>query len=150
MSTETLTEGAGVTTSTSNDRLAMTLLRVVTGLLLVPHGAQKLFGLFGGGIEGTTTFLANSGYPMPQIAAIAIGTLEFFGGLALAAGFLTRPIAIAVVIFMLFAIRFHLPNGFFWIKGGFEVPVLWGTAALVLALRGGGPWSVDALLFGKR
>jgi len=120
------------------------LLRVTTGLLLMPHGAQKLFGMFGGGgLEGTAGFLGSVGYPAPYLMALAIGMVEFFGGLLIALGFLTRPAALAVAIFMAFAVSFHLGNGFFWTARGFEYPLLWGIAALFFAVKGGGNISID-------
>lgn len=123
------------------------LVRAVAGLCLVPHGAQKLFGAFGGGgIAGTAQFLASTGYVPGTAWAVALGSLEFFGGLLLALGLFTRPVAAAVVVFMLMAILHHLPNGFFWPDGGFEYPLFWGVVALSFAVRGGGPYSLDALL----
>jgi putative oxidoreductase len=127
--------------------LAEPLIRAATGLFLMPHGAQKLFGLFGGyGLEATGQFFqAKLGLP-PQTALIA-GLVEFFGGLFLAAGFLTRPAAALVLGLMAIAvIRVHLPNGYFWTDGGFEYPLLWGLLALSYVIRGGGRYSVDALI----
>lgn len=119
-------------------------LRVGVGLLLVPHGMQKLFGMFGGGgLSGTATFLGSVGYPAPYFLALLIGIVEFFGGLALAAGFMTRAAAFSVAVFMAFAVLFHLPNGIFWTAKGFEYPLLWGLAALFFVAHGGGVMSVD-------
>ncbi|MBV8663234.1 MAG: DoxX family protein [Hyphomicrobiales bacterium] len=123
------------------------MVRVVAGLFLMPHGAQKLFGLFGGyGVEATGQFFAAKlGLP-PQLALLA-GLIEFFGGLALAAGFLTRPAAALVVGLMAVAVlKVHLPIGFFWTDGGFEYPLMWGLLALSFVIRGGGRYSVDALI----
>lgn len=129
------------------DSLAWLGLRATTGALLVPHGAQKLFGAFGGGgLEGTATFFASVGYPAPGTLALLVGLVEFFGGLALVLGFLTRPAAIAVAIFMAFAVSFHLGNGFFWTAKGYEYPMLWGMAALFFAIKGGGAFSLDRKL----
>jgi len=127
--------------------LAEPMIRVATGLFLMPHGAQKLFGLFGGyGVEATGQFFqAKLGLP-PQTALIA-GLVEFFGGLLLAVGFLTRPAAALVLGLMVVAVvHVHLPNGFFWTNGGFEYPLLWGLLALSYVIRGGGRYSVDALI----
>ena len=132
---------------TKFDDLAWLALRVVTGALLIPHGAQKLFGLFGGGgISGTAGFLGKVGYPAPELMAGLIGVTEFFGGILLVIGFLTRPAAIAVAIFMAFAVLFHLGNGFFWTGGGFEYPLLWGIVSLFFATKGGGYFSFDQKL----
>lgn len=128
-------------------RLTWPMLRVTTGLLLVPHGAQKLFGAFGGyGIAGTGQFLESVGYTPGWLWALLIGLVELVGGLLLAAGFLTRLAAAAITVFMANAILFHLPNGFFWTNGGFEYPLLWTVAALAFVIRGGGELSVDRSL----
>ena len=73
--------------------LSYPMIRFFTGLILVPHGAQKLFGWFGGGgLEGTGQFFsANLGLEPGLLFALLVGATEFFGGLFLAVGFLTRP-----------------------------------------------------------
>ena len=123
------------------------LVRVTAGLLLVPHGAQKLFGWFGGyGVEATGQFFAAK-LGLPASLALLAGLIEFFGGLMLAAGFLTRPVAALVFGLMAVAVlQVHLPIGFFWTAGGYEYPLFWGVVALSLAIRGGGRYSVDALV----
>lgn len=119
-------------------------LRAGVGLLLMPHGMQKLFGMFGGGgLSGTATFLGSVGYPAPFFLALLIGLVEFVGGACLVAGFMTRAAAFSVFVFMVFATLFHLPNGFFWTAKGFEYPVLWGLAALFFVAHGGGAMSLD-------
>jgi len=124
--------------------VAWLALRGATGILLMPHGAQKLFGMFGGGgISGTAGFLESVGYPAPTLMAILIGVVEFFGGLMIATGFMTRFAAVAVAVFMAFAVMFHLGNGFFWTARGYEYPVLWGIAAIFFAVKGGGAYSID-------
>jgi putative oxidoreductase len=123
------------------------LVRVTTGLLLVPHGAQKLFGWFGGyGIAGTEQFFASK-LGLPPWVAVLAGLVEFGGGLLLCLGLVTRVAAALVVGLMTVAvIQVHLPNGFFWTKGGYEYPLLWGILALSFAIRGGGRFSLDALI----
>ena len=117
-------------------------LRIATGLLLVPHGAQKLFGAFGGyGLEGTGQFFVSIGYPAST--ALAVGLIEFVGGLLLAAGLLTRVAAGFIAGFLAIAVLQHLPAGFFWSDGGFEYPLLWALLALGFVIRGGGKYSVD-------
>jgi putative oxidoreductase len=124
--------------------LAHPMLRIFVGLNLMPHGAQKLFGMFGGGgLSGTGAFMESIGYTPGVVWAAAVGILEFFGGLALVLGLFTRPVALAVAIFMASAVAFHLGKGFFWSSGGYEYPLLWGIAALYLVLRGSGPLSID-------
>jgi putative oxidoreductase len=130
----------------STDALSWTLVRVATGLILVPHGAQKLFGWYGGGgLTGTAQFFEQklSLYPGLLFAGVA-GLTEFLGGLLLAIGLLTRLSAAAVVALMAYAIVFvHLGNGFFWTAGGYEYLLLWGLVALALVIRSGGELSVD-------
>jgi putative oxidoreductase len=128
---------------------AWPLLRVTAGLLLVPHGAQKLFGLFGGyGLAATGEFFeAKLGLAPGLLFALLAGLVEFGGGLLLAAGFLTRPVALAVAALMAVAVvHVHLGAGFFWTSGGYEYPLLWGVVAVAIALRGGGEFSLDRKL----
>ncbi len=129
--------------------LSYPMIRFFTGLILVPHGAQKLFGWFGGsGLEATgQTFASNLGLEPGLLFAALVGLTEFLGGLFLAVGFLTRPSALAIAIVMAVAVfAVHLPNGFFWGAGGYEYPLLWGLVALALAFRGGGALSADRAL----
>jgi len=126
--------------------LSYPLIRAATGLFLVPHGAQKLFGWFGGkGLEATAGGVAaNLGLEPGLFWAVLVGGTEFFGGLLLAVGLVTRPAAVAVVILMAVAVfAVHLPNGFFWGQGGYEYPALWGLVALAIAFRGGAELSLD-------
>lgn len=127
--------------------LAEPMLRIAAGLFLVPHGAQKLFGWFGGyGIEATgQAFAAKLG--LPPVFALVAGLIEFGGGLMLAAGLLTRPVAaLAAGLMAVAAFHVHWANGFFWTSGGTEYPLLWGIVALFFMLRGGGHVSADRLI----
>ena len=123
------------------------LVRVAAGLMLLPHGAQKLFGWFGGyGVDATGQFFAAK-LGVPASFALLAGLIEIFGGLALAAGFLTR--AAAALVFALMAVAViwvHLSIGYFWTNGGFEYPLMWGVVALAFVFRGGGRYSLDALI----
>lgn len=121
--------------------------RAVTGLFLMPHGAQKLFGAFGGyGLEATGQFFATK-LGMPASMALVVGLIEFFGGLALAAGLVTRFAAGAITVMMAVAVlQVHLANGFFWTGGGFEYPLLWGILSLTYVVKGGGRLSLDAAI----
>ena len=123
------------------------LLRAAVGLMLVPHGAQKLFGWFGGyGLEATGNFFAGK-LGLPASLALMAGLIEFAGGLMLALGLFTRPVAALVTGLMVVAVvQVHWGAGFFWTAGGFEYPLLWGVAALTFVLSGGGRYSLDALL----
>jgi putative oxidoreductase len=133
---------------TSHD-VALTILRLVLGVVFFAHGAQKLLGWFGGfGFHGTMGFLEHVGLPAP-VALLVICT-EFFGGLGLIVGLLTRIAALGIGVEMIVAIfMVHLPNGFFmnWLgnqKGeGFEYHLLAIAMAAVLLLRGAGAFSVD-------
>ena len=153
MTTTTMENPRGTSIATvpaaSLDAMSWTLVRIATGLILVPHGAQKLFGWFGGGgLTGTAQFFEqNLGlYPGLLFAGLA-GATEFVGGLLLALGLLTRLSAAAVVAVMAYAaFVVHWGNGFFWTAGGYEFPLLWGLVALALVIRGGGPLSLDRIL----
>jgi putative oxidoreductase len=129
--------------------LSYPLVRVTAGLLLMPHGAQKLFGWFGGyGLSGTGEFFATQlGMQPGWLFALAAGLVEFFGGLALVLGLLTRPAALAVAVLMGVAVvGVHLPSGFFWTSGGYEYPLMWGLLAIAIFLRGGDNLSLDRRL----
>ena len=133
----------------SADTIGWTMVRVATGAMLMPHGAQKLFGWFGGhGLAGTGQFFEQSlGLAPGLLFAALAGSTEFFGGLLLVLGLLTRLSAAVVVALMAYAaFVVHLGNGFFWTSGGFEYPLLWGILALTYVVRGGGRFSVDAVI----
>jgi len=128
--------------------LAFPLVRIVVGALLVPHGAQKLFGWFGGyGLEATGQFFGTQLGMNPGIVfAFLAGFVEFFGGLALVFGLLTRTAAIGVAVLMAVALTVHVPKGFFWTGGGFEYPLMWGLLAIAIAINGAGRFSLDRKL----
>jgi putative oxidoreductase len=146
--------------------LGLLLLRLVAGVTLAAHGYPKLFGGPGkqphpllvktmgpnypGAVErsgpGFAAGLEKMGVPYPELAAKASGITELGGGLALAAGFMTRPIGLAAAFNMgVAAWKAHGPKGFYG-QGGYEFPLLLGTVALTLSLTGPGVISVDALL----
>jgi putative oxidoreductase len=126
------------------DAWAHVLIRVALGLILIPHGMQKLFGSFGGpGMSGFAAALQKFGYTTAWAWPIAL--LEFVGGILLVIGLFTRPMALAVLIFMLEAARFHMGvGGFFWTARGNEYPLILAAMALYLIIRGGGPYSADS------
>jgi putative oxidoreductase len=126
--------------------LAFSLIRITTGLLLIPHGAQKLFGWFGGyGLTATGQYFESTLGMSPGIVFAALaGLVEVFGGLALVLGLLTRPAALAVAVLMGVALSVHVSNGFFWTAGGVEYPMMWGLLAVAIFLRGGDRYSLDA------
>jgi len=117
---------------------ALPLLRIVTGLWLLPHGIPKI-----GNFAGTADFLANTGYHPGWFWTIVAIVVEVVFALMLAAGFLTRLAALFIFVHMLNIIAFHWPNGFSNGDNGWEYPGLWAAAILVFLLRGGGYLSVD-------
>lgn len=125
-----------------------TLIRFFAGMMLVPHGAQKLFGAFGGpGLLDTSYGFQRWGIEPALPMALIAGSIEFFGGFLVAIGLLTRPAALACFISLMVAVlQVHLPNGFFASRGGYEFPLLWAIIMLGAAIRGGGPLSVDKAL----
>ncbi len=125
--------------------LADPLVRIVTGVLLMPHGAQKLFGWFGGyGLTATGQYFDSTLRMQPGIVfATTAGIVEFFGGLLLVLGLFTRPVALIVVGFLAVALTVHIPNGFFWPEGGLEYPLMWALMALSVFFRGGDRYSLD-------
>jgi putative oxidoreductase len=122
--------------------------RVVLGTLMAAHGAQKLFGWFGGyGIAGTGAFLEQLGFRPGRPFAAAAGASELAGGLLVALGLL-GPIgpALIVSVMLVAAISVHLRNGMLASSNGIELPLLYATGALALAFTGFGRYSVDAAL----
>lgn len=120
------------------------MLRAAFGLFFVPHGCQKLFGMFGGNIAGTIKFMSGVGIEPATFWAYYIGVLELAGGLLIAIGFLTRPIAALFVGFLLVGTFVaHWKFGYFWTARGFSVPLLLLVISLTILIRGGGEYSVD-------
>src|SRR5438874_1230952 len=115
------------------------LLRVVAGGTIFAHGAQKLFGWFGGGgVRGTAGFFENMGFRPPILLTVLAGLGET-GGLLFAAGFLTPLAALGMTIVMLNAIAVvHWSKGFFTSNGGLEFPLLIATTAVAVAAIGPG------------
>ncbi|WP_428773149.1 DoxX family protein [Vibrio sp.] len=128
----------------SNTTVSSLVLRVPLGLVLAAHGAQKLFGWFGGyGLEGTGQWMASIGFEPGYLMALLAGSGEFFGGLALVLGLLTRPAALVTGFTMLMALTFHWPNGLFLSNNGYEYALMLTVASLTLAIQGAGRWSLD-------
>ena len=132
--------------------VAALALRIPVGIVFVAHGAQKLFGWFGGyGLEGTGQFFGSVGLNPGYLLALLAGGAEFFGGLALIAGLLVRPAAAALSFAMLVAIfAVHFSKGLFLDEGGYEYALALFAAALSLLFSGGGRFSVDRALAGER
>ncbi len=128
--------------------LAALILRVPVGIILIAHGAQKLFGWFGGyGLAGTGQWMASIGLEPGYIMALMAGSAEFFGGIALVLGLLTRPAALVVAFTMVVAIvTTHLSNGLFMSNNGYEYALTLLAASLALMVQGGGSLSADKQL----
>ena len=132
---------------------AIAILRVVLGIVLFPHGAQKLLGWFGGyGFNGTMGFLTGT-VGLPWLLAFLVIAIEFFGAIALIFGFATRIVAFGVIaLFAGIVFTSHLQNGFFmnWAGNqageGYEYHLLVIGMALALLVSGAGKWSVDLIL----
>jgi putative oxidoreductase len=123
--------------------LSWPIVRIAAGALLIPHGAQKLFGGLARTAEGFGKMGLEPAFPL----ALYIASLEFFGGILLTIGLFTRPVALLLAGFMAVAVfKAHWANGFFWTKGGYEYPLMWLLLAVALLLRGGGPLSLDRKL----
>lgn len=127
--------------------LGLLILRVVVGVLVIGHGAQKLFGWFGGyGVKGTSGMMASKGFS-PAAFWTVLGSLsEFVGGLLLVLGFLNPLGSIAIAAAMLTAIAaFHWPK--VWASsGGFEYPLVILTSVIAVGSAGPGAYSLDAVL----
>jgi putative oxidoreductase len=123
--------------------LGLAALRLAVATIFIKHGAQKMFVY---GFAGVTGAFTQMGVPVPGIMGPFIGLLEFFGGIALALGFLTRLLALGFAFDMLGAILLvQLKKGF----SGFELEFLLLGSSVALLLTGGGRFSVDAL-FARR
>jgi putative oxidoreductase len=128
--------------------LALLVLRLVVGLGFAAHGAQKLFGAFGGGgIAGTGAFFEQVGLRPGRLHALAAGASELAGGLLIAVGLLT-PFAAAALIGVMTAavLTVHARNGFFATDNGFEYNLTLAAAVFALAGAGAGHWSLDHAL----
>ena len=137
----------------TNENSTATIIRIVLGAILFPHGAQKLLGWFGGyGFNGTMGFLTGTA-GLPWIMAFLVIAIEFFGALALIVGFATRVVATGIIaLFAGIILTSHLNNGFFmnWsgqLQGeGYEYHLLVIGMAVALLISGAGKWSVDYAL----
>lgn len=138
------------------DDVALTVLRVLLGVVMFPHGMQKLLGWFGGyGFSGTMdSFTTQMG--IPAVFAFLAIMAEGLGSLGLITGFLTRIAAFGIAVNMAVAVyMMHWQNGFFmnWFgtqKGeGYEYHLLVIAIAVALMIRGGGKWSIDGVIADK-
>lgn len=132
----------------TSDAWGLTALRIPVGIIFAAHGAQKLFGWFGGyGLEGTAGWMASIGLAPGYLMALLAGSAEFFGGLALIAGLLVRPAAAALAFAMVVAIfSVHIGNGLFLSNNGYEFGLALLAASVALAISGAGNASLDRAL----
>ena len=123
-------------------------LRIPIGIILIAHGSQKLFGWFGGyGLEGTGQWMTSIGLTPGYLMALMAGSSEFFGGVLLLLGLLTRPTALILSFTMIVAIfSVHIGNGLFLANNGYEFGLALQAATASLAVSGAGKLSLDNLL----
>ncbi|MFM9281101.1 DoxX family protein [Paenibacillus jiagnxiensis] len=128
--------------------IGLLVVRVVVGLLFVGHGAQKLFGWFGGhGPKGTGGWLESIGVKPGVTMAVIAGLLEFLGGLLFALGLLTPIGALFIILGMIGAIKtVHAKNGLWVTNNGYEYNLVLIATAVGIALTGAGAYSLDAVL----
>ncbi len=140
----------------TNSDTAQLILRLVLGLVILPHGMQKMFGAFGGyGFSNTMDYFTNQA-GIPALFAFLAITAEFFGALGLITGLLSRIAAFGISVVMVVAtLTVHWSNGFFmnWNGNqpgeGFEYHLLAVGLALAVMINGGGKWSLDGLIARK-
>jgi len=126
----------------------LSVIRILVGIIFIAHGAQKLFGMFGGyGLEGTGQWMESIGLAPGYLMALLSGSAEFFGGLALVIGLLARPAALVLAVTLVVAIlTVHIGNGLFMSNNGYEfgLALLAGTVAVLI--EGAGRFSLDRLI----
>lgn len=126
-------------------------LRIPVGIVFMAHGAQKLFGWFGGyGLEGTGQWMGSIGLSPGYLMALMAGSAEFFGGIALVLGLLVRPAAAALAFAMLVAIfSVHIGKGLFVANNGYEFGLALLAVAVSLVVTGAGRASLDGALVAR-
>jgi putative oxidoreductase len=128
--------------------IGLLVARLILGLTLASHGAQKLFGWFGGyGVKGTGGYFEGLGFRPGALFAVAAGLGELGGGLLTAAG-LFGPVgpALIIVVMLVAMVAVHRPNGFFSSKNGIELTLMNTAGALAIAFAGPGAFSLDRAL----
>lgn len=128
--------------------LGLLIIRLVVGLSFIGHGAQKLFGWFGGyGPKGTGDWMESIGMKPGLLMAVIAGLSELIGGFLFAAGLFTPIGAVLIVMTMLVAIiKVHGPNGYWITANGYEYNLMLISVAIGITLIGAGAYSIDALL----
>ena len=128
----------------SNGGYSALIIRVPLGVTLAAHGAQKLFGWFGGyGLEGTGKWMASVGFEPGYTMALLAGSAEFFGGVALVLGLVTRPAAAVTAFTMLMAMTVHVGNGLFLSNNGYEFALCLLAMSVSLVVSGSGKLAID-------
>jgi putative oxidoreductase len=129
--------------------LGLLIIRLVIGVLFIGHGAQKLFGWFGGyGLKGTGGWFDSIGMKPGVTMALLAGLTELFGGLLFALGLLTPLAGIMIAGTMLMAIiKVHAPNGLWSTANGYEYNLILLAVAIGMALIGPGQYALDVFLF---
>lgn len=125
---------------------AWPLVRVAIGAPLIPHGVQKLAGLFGLDLGRPAGFLEGADAPFGPFWSYAFAMLQIVAGGLVIAGLGTRVAAALIAGLMLASVAVHWPAGFYWTGRGFEYPLLLLLLAVALMIRGGGEHSVDRKL----
>ena len=128
--------------------IGLLLVRLIIGCMMTAHGAQKLLGWFGGsGMQQTREFMVQLGFPKGGLFATAAALGEMTSGVLVAIGFL-GPVgpALMIAVLLVAMLSVHWHNGLWAMKNGVELPLVYATSALGLALTGFGWFSVDALL----
>jgi putative oxidoreductase len=118
------------------------LIRLVSGLSLAAHG----YAILSGNHEAFATFFEKAGFRPGLFWAILCGWVQFGCGLAFAFGFLTRLVAVPILVFLATALIYHWQFGFYWDIRGFEYPLFWAIVTFHFLVHGGGPWSLDAAI----
>jgi putative oxidoreductase len=120
-------------------------LRLIAGIIFTAHGAQKLFAWFGGyGLEATGQWMESIGITPGYLMALMAGSAEFFGGLLLIVGLLTRPTSFVLAITMAVAIvTVHLEHGLFMSNNGYEFALTLLAISISLMVSGAGKLSLD-------
>ena len=136
-----------LTATLAQQQLGLAIIRIVTGIVFAAHGGQKLFVY---GFAGVTGAFTQMGVPMPGIMGPFVALLEFFGGLALIIGLLSRLAALGLAFDMIGAILLvHLKGGFF-LPAGYEFALTLLAASLAVAIGGPGALSADTAIAGRR
>lgn len=133
--------------ATSAQDIGLLLIRAIIAVVFVYHGAQKLFGLFGGhGISGTAGFMGQMGFPLPTASAVAAGSAEFFGALAILTGFAMRLFAVPLALTMYVAAFAVHGDAFALQSHGMEYALTLAVVVTGLAFTGPGGLTVTRLI----